>query len=91
MESYRRYAEAVRAAGLLARHGAVKLSGGPALEVLEGNFDDGESFGVIEFPSHEAARSFWDSPEYLEIARLRADAGEFRIALWPRLAATGSP
>ena len=85
MEKYRRYADAVRVAGLLERHGAVKLCGGPLYETLEGSFAEGEMMGVLEFPSAAAAHAFWDSPEYRKIAELRADAGEFRIALWPKL------
>ena len=85
MEKYRRYSDAVRASGLLARHGAVKLCGGPAFLTLEGTFAEGEMMGVLGFPSAAAAHAFWDSPEYRKIAELRADAGIFRIALWPLL------
>ena len=87
-EQYRRYADAVRAAGLLERHGAVKLCGGPVFEPLEGIFVEGEIMGVLEFPSRAAARAFWDGPEYRKIAELRAGAGEFRIGLWPKLPTT---
>jgi uncharacterized protein (DUF1330 family) len=85
MDKYLRYSDAVRAAGLLERHGAVKLCGGPAFETLEGAFAEGEMMGVLEFPSATAAHAFWNSPEYRKIAELRADAGDFRIALWPKL------
>lgn len=88
MEKYRCYSDAVRSAGLLERHGAVKLCGGPLFETLEGEFAEGEMMGVLEFPSHAAAHAFWDSPEYREIARLRETAGQFRIALWPKLLST---
>lgn len=85
MEKYRRYSDAVRAAGLLERHGAVKMCGGPSFETLEGTFAKDEMVGVLEFPSAAAAHAFWDSPEYRKIAELRVDAGDFRIALWPKL------
>ena len=83
-ERYRQYAEAVRDAGLLERYGAVRLSGAPLVEMLEGVLGDGESIGALEFPSYRAARAFWDSPEYRRIVELRAGAGEFRIGLWPK-------
>ena len=47
--------------------------------MLEGEHD-GRRLIVFEFPSMEALRAFWQSPEYAEVKRLRAGAA--RIDAW---------
>ena len=47
---------------------------GPGAEVLEGDLSlDG--MAIIEFPSHEAAKAWYDSPEYAPLRALRQAAG----------------
>jgi len=40
-------------------------------EVLEGDFPSGMSVVISEWPSKQAIREFWDSPEYQEAKKLR--------------------
>ena len=65
---YRKYAE--RVPGILARYDARVLARGGAHETLEGP-DVFERFVVIEFPSMEAAKACFESPEYREAAAFR--------------------
>jgi len=53
--------------------------GGPS-EVLEGEPDD-RRVVLLEFPSMEAARTFYDSPEYLEAREARAGAAEMHMQI----------
>ena len=52
---------------------------GVELEVLEGAHD-GRRLVVFEFPSMDAIRRFWNSPEYEKVKTLRKDAA--RIDVW---------
>jgi len=67
-----------KVAELFARHGGRYLVRGGPVEVLEG-FYDGRRLVVFEFPSMEAIRSVWHSPEYAEVKKLREDAGELDV------------
>mgnify|MGYP000868861347 CR=1 FL=1 len=64
-EEYRRVAP-----GLIAAHGGRYLVRGGAVDVLEGDAVPGRVV-ILEFPDQEAARRFWDSPEYRAAAGLR--------------------
>ncbi len=59
---------------------------GAGLEVLEGDLAY-ESFVIGKWPSMEAARAFWESPEYevLKQARIEGDWGDFDVLLIPGL------
>jgi uncharacterized protein (DUF1330 family) len=83
--AYKAYIQALVASGLLARFGATGLATGPVAEPLEGAFGPDDIAAVMEFPSADAAKAFWNSPEYREIARLREQAGAFRVGLWRKL------
>ncbi len=48
---------------------------GGAVEVLEGSHD-GRRVVVFEFPSVEAIKRFWNSPEYARVKPLRENAAE---------------
>lgn len=48
---------------------------GGAVEVLEGSHD-GRRVVVFEFPSIEAIKRFWNSPEYAKVKPLRENAAE---------------
>jgi len=61
------------------RYGGRYLARGGAISVLEGGWDP--RLVVIEFPSIEKAREWYDSPEYREVRRLREGAGEWRVLL----------
>ena len=60
---------------LAERFGGRYLVRGADVEVLEGSHD-GRRLVIFEFPSREAIRSFWHSPEYAEVKKLREGAAE---------------
>src|SRR5688572_28003313 len=69
---------------LIARFGGCFLTGGARpVEVLEGDPNQWGDFTLVvaEFPSVEIARSFWQSPEYAEVRKLREGSGEVHIVL----------
>ena len=59
---------------LAARFGGHFIVRGGAIEVLEGAHD-GRRLVIFEFPSMEAIKSFWDSPDYARVKKLREGAG----------------
>ncbi|MDY7115177.1 DUF1330 domain-containing protein [Halomonas sp. SSL-5] len=68
-EAYDPYLVAV--ASILEAHGAEILAADFASEALEG--DAGHVTVVLRFPSKEAAKGWYDSPEYQEIIGLRLE------------------
>jgi uncharacterized protein (DUF1330 family) len=67
---------------LYAKFGGTYLAAGRNIEILEGNLD-AQSYVIAEWPSMEAARAFWTSPEYVELQKARQDGkwGEFTVFL----------
>ena len=53
------------------------------VEVLEGSPEEWGDYLLLvaEWPSAEAARTFWSSPEYRRVRELRAGAGEVHVVL----------
>lgn len=47
---------------------------GGDVEVLEGGFD-GRQVVILEFPSMDVVRSFWNSPAYAKVKALREGSG----------------
>lgn len=76
-EGYKAYQAAVRP--LIESRGGKLRATGVELEVLEGAHD-GRRLVVFEFPSMDAIRRFWHSPEYEKVKTLRKDAA--RIDVW---------
>ena len=78
LDGYQQYT-AVVGPTILA-HGGEILVAGPGSEIIEGN--PGAITVVLKFPSKEALRGWYDSPEYQEIIHLRTDntEGGFIIA-----------
>jgi uncharacterized protein (DUF1330 family) len=75
------YGEYRKLAGpALEKHGGRYLVRGGATEVLEGDRQPGRVV-VAEFPSVEAARAWYDSPEYLEARRVREGASRGSFVL----------
>ncbi len=72
---------AARAAELIERFGGRYLLRAPGAELLEGDFGDGASVVVSEWPDRAAARAFWESPEYAEAKRLRNGIADCRVWL----------
>jgi uncharacterized protein (DUF1330 family) len=73
---YQKYREAV--VPLITRFGGKMIVRGGKMEVLEGKHD-GRRRVIFEFPSMDAVRSFWTSPEYAQIKPLRRNAADFDI------------
>jgi uncharacterized protein (DUF1330 family) len=69
------------AAELVAKFGGKYVLRGPGVELLEGEFGDGASMVISEWPSKEAARVFWNSPEYGEAKLLRAGVAQCQVLL----------
>lgn len=64
--------------GAIAKHGGRFVVRGGASATLEGDWRPGRIV-VIEFPSLDAAKRFYDSPEYLEARRARAGAAAMQL------------
>lgn len=76
-ERYRRYQAQVQP--LIESCGGRLRASGLNLEVLEGAHD-GRRLMMFEFPSMDALRAFWQSPQYAAIRPLRAGAA--RVEVW---------
>jgi uncharacterized protein (DUF1330 family) len=77
------YARALAASGLYPRNGGWYEAASPALEVFEGTPPPGRGVIIARFPCLEAARAFWNSPEYTEIRKLRDGIAEFEVLVLP--------
>jgi uncharacterized protein (DUF1330 family) len=75
-EAYKEYRAAVRP--LIESRGGKLRATGVELEVLEGTHD-GRRLVVFEFPSMDAIRRFWHSPEYEKVKTLRKDAASIDV------------
>ena len=72
-EEYRKWStEAMRVLGA-----EVCVRGGK-VEVLEGDWNPGRTV-ILKFPSFEAARAFYDTPEYLRAREAREGASIMRM------------
>lgn len=69
-ERYERYKEL--APPSIHAHGGRYVARGGKVDVLEGTWSPKRCV-VLEFPSAEAARRWWASPEYAEAKRLRQE------------------
>jgi uncharacterized protein (DUF1330 family) len=65
---------------IVARYGGRYLAIRTAVEALEGELGERKLL-ISEWPSMQAARDYWNSPEYRAIKPLREGAGEFRVVL----------
>ncbi len=64
--------------------GRYLVAGRAKVEVLEGAHD-GRSLVIFEFPSLEAIHSFWNSPAYAEVKKLREGLAELDVWAVPGL------
>jgi uncharacterized protein (DUF1330 family) len=77
-ETYKRYT--ARTPALIHKHGGRFLVRGGAVETVEGPaFDD--RLVVLEFPSAEAVKTFYASPEYQEVMKFRTASSEATFLL----------
>ncbi len=77
-ERYQLYRERVPA--IIARYGGRYLVRAGAIHPMEGDLGL-DRFVVIEFPSMDAAKRFYDSPEYAPLLKLRVEATRSQVAL----------
>ncbi|MEM9500485.1 MAG: DUF1330 domain-containing protein [Pseudomonadota bacterium] len=71
----------VAAAELIAKFGGEYLLRGPGAECLEGDFGDGASMVISKWPDREAIKTFWNSPEYAEVKKLREGLADVQVLL----------
>lgn len=71
----------VKAAALVEQFGGKYLMRAPGVQLLEGGFGNGGSVVISEWPSMDAARTFWNSPEYAEVRKLREGVAECQVLL----------
>lgn len=64
----------------VAKHGGRFLARGGKHEVLEGGFP-GKRVVILEFPSFDKAKTFYDSPEYLAAREQRRGAADFNLLI----------
>ncbi len=69
------------AGALVQKFGGRYLLLGPGAELLEGDFGDGASMVVSEWPDKETAKRFWNSPEYAEAKKLREGIADCQVLL----------
>lgn len=77
-EKYRTYAQQTQAT--IDKYGGKFLVRGGQTETLEGDWQP-ERFVVIEFPSVEQAKTWYNSPEYTAIIGIRHRAANSRMIL----------
>ncbi len=74
-EEYKRWSSAAMQA-----HGAEICVRGGAVEVMEGDWNPGRTV-VLKFPSADAARAFYRSPEYARARAAREGAAIMRLVM----------
>lgn len=71
-----------KAAGaLVERFGGKYVLRGPGAQLLEGDFGDGASMVISEWPDKAAALAFWNSPEYGQAKKLREGIADCQVLL----------
>jgi uncharacterized protein (DUF1330 family) len=74
-EEYRR-----RAPATIAAHGGKYLARGGETHVLEGHWAP-TRLVILEFPSVERGKAWWNSPEYVEIRKIRYATADSSMVL----------
>jgi uncharacterized protein (DUF1330 family) len=69
------------AAALVEQFGGRYLLRAPGAELLEGKSGDGASMVISEWPDKEAARRFWNSPQYAAAKKLREGIADCQVLL----------
>ena len=69
------------AGALVAQFGGKYVLRGPGAQLLEGDFGDGASMVISEWPDREAALAFWNSPEYQEAKKLREGLADCQVLI----------
>lgn len=66
------------------KYGGHYVAFAPKFDVVEGS-SDAQAIIMSAWPSVDAAKAFWDSPEYAEAIKLREGIGEFDVVILPAL------
>lgn len=69
---------------IYAKYGGEYVAFSTDYDVAEGEFD-AQAVIISGWESADAARAFWDSPEYAEAIKLREGIGEFTVVIVPAL------
>jgi uncharacterized protein (DUF1330 family) len=77
-EGFARYREMVPPT--IGAYGGRYLARGGAITPMEGDWDPAR-ITVLEFPSVERAKAWWDSPEYAEAKALRMRTAETKMII----------
>ena len=73
---YQKYRDVV--IPLMARFGGKIIVRGAKVEAMEGHHD-GRRMVIFEFPSMDAIRAFWNSPEYVPVKKIRDGAATLDV------------
>ena len=77
---YQKYVQAV--GPLIARFGGKLAARGAKVEVLEGEHDQ-RPVVMFEFPDMQAIQTFWSSPDYVPVKKLREGIATMNIWAFP--------
>ncbi len=66
---------------LVEQFGGKYVLRGPGAQLLEGDWGDGASMVISEWPDKATALTFWNSFEYAEVKKLRAGIAEVQVLL----------
>ena len=81
VQDHQRYAEYTRhTPRVVGQYGGRFVARSPQVETLEGE-PETRRVVVIEFPSAEDARTWYESPEYTAVKRLREGAGDGQFVI----------
>jgi len=69
------------AGALVQKYGGRYILRGPGAEMLEGEFGEGASMVISEWPDKQAAHRFWNSEEYGEAKKLRTGIADCQVLL----------
>jgi uncharacterized protein (DUF1330 family) len=64
----------------IAKHKGKYLVRGGTTEALEGNWNP-KRFVILEFPTAQAAKDWWNSPEYTAARKIRERSADARMLL----------
>lgn len=67
------------AGALVARFGGRYVLRGPGISLLEGDWGEGASAVISEWPDMATLNAFWTSPEYAEVKKARESVADCRV------------
>jgi uncharacterized protein (DUF1330 family) len=67
------------AGSLVAKFGGRYVLRGPGISLLEGDWGEGASAVISEWPDLAAIHAFWGSPEYAEVKKGREGVADCRV------------